>query len=384
MLWTTFYFGQSVASNVSSQSKTLYTSGLESIACDAAGASVIKSEKMPEDQDNSAQLTLSSKTAAQQSPEFDSRPERSAVPVLRSKQPQPAPEGKCEACGRLPAALPKPMPLPTSKAGSAEPEQAFVAATSDQHASAECSEPASAAGAPQSREVEPMPASDECQPLRSHEQKVAAALLVVLKKALRDGPAAMMSTQDVLLANNPQLAHLLRLVPDDGKLPSLKQLERSASPAQRGWLDFISEQCVAAECQPLELFTRSAQCHTHLRAWQAAARGESAARQERLQALRASLPISSTAEAGQKQIFERLQIPVGQLAKHGISLKLRNLTVVLLSELVLLLDADKRCEETAPDSEASGNSFITCFDHMLPGEQSETMHGIVSHRYRVA
>ena len=309
--------------------------------------------------------------AAQHIPENITEPQQSALPVFNREQPQPAPEEKKhEACEDCPTALPPPRPLPASTA--AEPGQASTASLSDQHASAASGQPASAADASHSRVVEPMPASDECQPLRPHEQKVAAALLVVLKKALNDDPAAMTTTKEVLVSNNPQLEHFLRLVPDEGELPSLKQLEKSASSALRDCLDHVSEVCAAAECQPLEMLIRSIQCRTHLTALQSAACGSMAARRQRLQALAASLAISSTAKSRDDEIFKRLHTRVGLLAKYGIPPKSRAFVTAILHEAITLLDLDKEPKEgaSAPAAAGSASSFTACLDHMLPGEET--------------
>ena len=68
------------------------------------------------------------------------------------------------------------------------------------------------------------PEAEEWRPFRPHEQKVAAALLVVLKKCLRKGLNSISAAKYAIIANNPIASHFLELIPDTGELPSLKQL----------------------------------------------------------------------------------------------------------------------------------------------------------------
>ena len=222
-----------------------------------------------------------------------------------------------------------------------------------------------------------MPASVMCQPLRPHEQKVAAALLVVLRKAMNDSPAAVPAAKEVLMSNVPQLEHFLCLVPDEGELPSLKQLEGSASPALRDCLNHISEVCAAAECQPLEMLTRSIQCRAHLTALQSVASGKLAARRQRLQATEASLAMSSAAKPRSAEICKRLHTRVGQLAKYAVPPKLRTFLIALLHETIMMLDFDKKQlgADPAPPTAGSASSFTACIDHMLPGMPAGIMHG---------
>ena len=93
------------------------------------------------------------------------------------------------------------------------------------------------------------------------------------------------------MSNDPRTSLFLQALPEDGELPSLKQLEISS--ATRDWLLSTFELCRSAECQPLELFTRRTLCSTHLRATHSVGSKEFAARQQRLQAIRASLAMAA-------------------------------------------------------------------------------------------
>ncbi|CAL5227136.1 g10047 [Coccomyxa viridis] len=237
---------------------------------------------------------------------------------------------------------------------------------SDQRASAASSESASAAAASQSSPAE-TPAADECVPLRPKELHVAAALLVVLHRAQKEGCGAVTSIKELLVSNDPRTSLFLQALPEDGELPSLKQLEISS--ATRDWLLSTFELCRSAECQPLELFTRRTLCSTHLRATHSVGSKEFAARQQRLQAIWASLAIGSAAESREDEVFEKLYDRVELLAQHDVAPKLRTLITVLLQETIQMLELDSRQLGACPVLMIAGSasSFTVCIDHMLPG-----------------
>ena len=303
-----------------------------------------------------------------------------AVKASDSKQPLAAPANeKPKPCRGASTAASAPLGCSTDAAAPAKPVHACEAASSDQQASAASSEPARAATASQSREGESPLAGEACYngPLHSRELKVAAALLVVMRKALQDGRDSLTATKEVLLSNDPQIDHFLRLVPAGGELPGLKQLEGSASLALRDWLGSMSEVCAAADCQPLEMFTRSALCTSHLRAVHKCDSGTMAGRQQRLQAIEKSLALSNAAVSTEKReegIFRKLCTKAGLLAQHGVPLKLREFITVTLAETICLLDADKTQQREDPPKAGSKSSFTTCIDHMLPGEHAADIH----------
>ena len=228
---------------------------------------------------DSTRLPVHGEAAVQQKPKRDSQHERSAEPASNSEQSQPASGEQPEACEEALTAPPQPMPASNSSDAPAEPEQASVGAASDQHtsaessqpadiimasqsagakpasdqhASAEPSEPASAAVPSESTEIKGTPASEQCQPLSPQQLKVAAAVMVVLRRALNNSVHAISATKEVLISNLPQAEHLLQLVPEGTELPSLKQLEEQASPALREWLDAISELCTESRVSAAE------------------------------------------------------------------------------------------------------------------------------------
>ena len=249
-----------------------------------------------------------------------------------------------------------------------------MARLAHEQASAAPCEPSSAAADARGGEAEAAPEPGMRRPLRPHELKVAAALCMVLRAALKEGRATLERTMEILACNHPPATTLLQLVPNDGRFFSLKQLEGSLGAAARDWLGFVSEQCAAAECQPLDLFTRSAQCTTHLRALQSKQSGAHfAARLKQLQAIQTSLSVSGPVESIHQEIQEALMRKIELLAEHGVAQFLISVIIVALDATVILLGADRLSQLRAYQMMAgSRTSFVACIDHMLPGEQSQT------------
>ena len=96
------------------------------------------------------------------------------------------------------------------------------------------------------------------------QQAVAAALMVVMKRATKDCRAH--HAKLTLEYNNPATSPFLKMLPSTGDLPTMKQLEQKASDQLLKSLTKLAEQCAAAQCQPLEVFTRSMQCTARLAA----------------------------------------------------------------------------------------------------------------------
>ena len=290
------------------------------------------------------------------------------MPDPSSKQAQAAPEvDGLEVSGVALAAVPAPRHPCTGMAAPAERVHASVAVPSEQKASASSSAPANAAVILQSREAEATPAPDKALPWRSPELRVAAALLVVLQRAMKEGHDAFIATKEILTSNDPRISLFLQLLPEDGKLPNLKQLEGSASAALDHWLRSTRALCASAECQALELFTRSALCSTHLRATRSVGSAEFAARRQRLQAIRTRLPVSSTALVTRMESLIAICDRARLLDQHSIAPKTQALITVVLRETILLLDADHKQLGAPPLTAGSGSSFTVCMDHMLPG-----------------
>ncbi len=329
---------------------------------------------MQEAPGHSAQLTMPEEGAEQQSPATGSRHKQSAASALDSKQCQDMPT-KREA--EAPTAAAEHLEvLLASTAAPAKPAQAREAAVSDQQAAAASSKPVSTAAASQSSAAKAMPASDEFPTLRPHEQKVAAALLVVMRRAAKDGSHAFLTTKQILTCNNPFVSPFMELLPDHSKLPSLKQLERSATVVDQETLRMLSEQCAAAGCEPLEVFTRSAECFTHLRTQQRQTYKETIVRQERLLGIELSLTVSAAAEVRGRTLGEELHWRTRALAKHGVARNLRHLLAALLLETMFLLATHKEQLKAATAAAGSRSSFTVCIDHMLPGKQMSKLQGL--------
>ena len=231
-----------------------------------------------------------------------------AASALEDRQPGAVPaDGVHEALGETLTAAPAPTQTPPSTSEPAEPEQACTAASSDEQASPPSSEPASVAAASQSREGDAAPAAEEWRPFRPDEAKAAAALLVVLRRALQAGSEVMSLTKQVLVCNTPATGILLTQMPDEGELPSLKQLEGIAPTFTKEWLGHLTQECAAAGQQPLAVFTRSAECFTHLRARHSKHTdpGKYAARLERLRAIKASLGAKGSISSRSDEIMRK-------------------------------------------------------------------------------
>ena len=94
------------------------------------------------------------------------------------------------------------------------------------------------------------------------QQAVAAALMAVLTRAMEGGKKAALAAKGTLISNNPDTQPLLDVLPENGPLPTVQQIEQKASDQLMMSLTKLAKQCEAASCQPLELFTRSMQCNT--------------------------------------------------------------------------------------------------------------------------
>ncbi len=95
------------------------------------------------------------------------------------------------------------------------------------------------------------------------QQAVVTALMVVMKRAAKDGREAASAAKLTLVSNNVATWPLLSILPEDGALPTVKQVEDRASDKLLESLTKLAELCAAAQCQPLEVFTRSVQCTAH-------------------------------------------------------------------------------------------------------------------------
>ena len=92
------------------------------------------------------------------------------------------------------------------------------------------------------------------------QQAVAAGLLVVMKRAYRHSRDIATAAMLTLGSNNRATRPLLMMLPDGGPPPTMKEIEQRASDELLESLTKLANQCAAAQCQPLEVFTRSVQC----------------------------------------------------------------------------------------------------------------------------
>ena len=95
------------------------------------------------------------------------------------------------------------------------------------------------------------------------QQAVVTALMVVIKRAAKDGREATAAAKLTLVSNDVATWPLLKMLPEDGPLPTAKQLEQRASDGLLESLSKLASLFAAAKCQPLEVFTRSVECAAH-------------------------------------------------------------------------------------------------------------------------
>ena len=204
--------------------------------------------------------------------------------------------------------------------------------------------------------------------------------MVVLRRSEKGGEESMEAVGEALCSNIPTTFFVLKVVEavsektGKGELPSLQQLEAAMSKLAQSCLHLVASLCADAKCQPLELFTRSTQCSTHLRAQRSFRSGEAAARQQRLQAIAASLALSAP-KSRDREAFEKLRQRMHLLAQHGVPRKTCAIILFALHETILLLDADKVRRRRAKQKElplaaGAATGFSACIDHMLPGGHS--------------
>ncbi len=106
-------------------------------------------------------------------------------------------------------------------------------------------------------------ASATSRRLTAEQQGVVAALLVVLKRAAKQGSGALATARKHLTSNNSLTRALIDLLPEDGALPSLRSVERAASHTLNMKLGQLAAQCQSAKCTSLEVSSRSVQCFMH-------------------------------------------------------------------------------------------------------------------------
>lgn len=190
------------------------------------------------------------------------------------------------------------------------------------------------------------------------QQSVAAALLVVMKRAMRGGREAASTARQTLVANNAQTHFLLALIPDSRDCPSIRTIEQSAPSMLLDSLSLLAKQCASAGCQPLEVFTRSLDCKVHLAA-RLGNRKEAEDRRGRMRELCAALNAVIDTDAWKLEA-------VKALSELGVSHPVLLLTVHFLAHFRLLQELDD--EEAQEGIDKAAGSHTTFLEHLLPGE----------------
>lgn len=233
---------------------------------------------------------IGSQDAAESSAASRGEPQPPQLPLHEAqpgtRRPQLEPSGKPAAAAQSSEPLGKPgaerAAAASLKGVAAAPESAPVCFSTDQAVHSDVAPPAAPPQPePGGPDADTQAPEDAGCPSSSHhddraaaswrftpeQRKVAAALMVVLKRAMRDGAEAMLSVKKTLVSNNYALTELLITLPFEGPLPSLRAVEEGAPSSVLESLSLLAEQCAAAGRQPLEVIQWSAQCATNKAAY---------------------------------------------------------------------------------------------------------------------
>lgn len=187
------------------------------------------------------------------------------------------------------------------------------------------------------------------------QQAVAAALMVVLKRANQESAAIRPMA---LAANNEDTKPMLLGLMQAGlPFPALREVEQIASDKVLCSLARLAALCAEAKCQPLEVFTRSVQCTAHHAAQQSmCARNKDPEAQRHLRICRILLPASWCRECAQA------------LQQLGVQKSMAALVVTFLQAYRRLLRNDYAITVMAR----------VALDHMLPGTARRSLHALLS------
>ncbi|CAL5223081.1 g5540 [Coccomyxa viridis] len=215
--------------------------------------------------------------------------------------------------------------------------------------------PARVASEPADADHEKRP--DSSKHFTPAQQAVAAALMVVMKRAMNEGREAAMTAKQALISNNPATQPFLMMLPDDGPLPTMQHVKQESSDELCDGLINLAKQCAAAHCQPLEVFTRSVQCTTHKTAMKSlASKGRMYHRQQQLHQLDNILAQYKRQLSNVESISECLY---GVIIEQGVPESIAILTASFLQTYRLLRDT-KYWYQPATEHRAD-------LDHLLPG-----------------
>ena len=188
--------------------------------------------------------------------------------------------------------------------------------------------------------------------LTPEQQKVAAAFLVVMKRALMTEDAAALAGTN-LSFNNSAMRSLVDRLSKGTAMLRLASFGRNAPSKMLDSLTLLAEQCTAAGCQPLAVLTWSAQCDTHRKCI-----SDKGSMHERLRLLD---DVADSLGAAQDKRIEAGQ-PTGNitaLVKLGVSQNVAALVACFLNTFRML-----HREDAHPEREQRAD-----LDHMLPGER---------------
>ena len=202
------------------------------------------------------------------------------------------------------------------------------------------------------------------KPFTAQQHAVVAALMVVMKRAMREGHEAVLTAMTRLLCNNLYTVVVLELMGEDQELPSMKAIEQALLGEGQDLVDLLARQCAAADFQPLEVFTRSAQCGA-MTACKLAHSIAVANSPQRAAALTRHYLVAELEEH-----FEKHSLPPtwgnttsNLLMRQGIPRGMAELVIYLVP---LLEGLCKRCFYPA-DPWQGGAREYAAMDHLLPG-----------------
>ena len=187
------------------------------------------------------------------------------------------------------------------------------------------------------------------------QQKVAAALMVVLKRAMQKGKEPAQSAKRTLISNNPLTCPFLGMLPDEEPLPTMRRIQQRAPSNVPKSLSLLAEQCAAAGFQPLVVFQRSMQCTKKAPAWEhKAAQGSICQRQQQLIELQRNIEAADSTFTQ----YSWTEGAVSELRKRGLSAGLASLTVKFLRTFSMMQQGDPVLSRLHRPE----------LDHMLPGK----------------
>ena len=196
------------------------------------------------------------------------------------------------------------------------------------------------------------------EPLTPQQHAVVAALMVVMKRAMLEGREAFSTARERLWRNNPLTLVVLRFINSERELINMKDLEHVMRRDDQDLLDELAMQCTAAGFQPLQVFTRSAQC------------GAKAACTAALDASKAALPARHQQVAELDRVFAKhgfdvpwIRTNVNLLVRRGV---LESMAELIMLVLLLMVELCKRSFRPSDTGQVLPAGYAA-LDHFLPG-----------------